>query len=199
MEEIERYFKLIALSENLKTELRHSWLSNGRQESVAEHSWRLSLMVILFYRHLDQDVDVEKCLKMAIIHDLVEAEAGDVPTFASEEERAQKVIREEQAIANIKSSLGNETGNEIFSLWHELENKETYEAKFVNSLDKLEVLIQHNEADISTWIPWEYESGLQAAYPHCEFDSFMSKISNKIKADCKAKITKAENKITEVV
>lgn len=192
MEELKRYFELIALSENLKTELRHSWLSNGRQESVAEHSWRLSLMVILFYRHLDKPVNVETCLKMAIVHDLVEAEAGDVPTFASEEERKEKVIREERAILNIKQALRNETGNEIFELWHELERRESYEAKFVNALDKLEVLIQHNEADIETWIPWEYDSGRGGAYTHCEFDSFLQKVSQQIQEDSKAKIASAK-------
>lgn len=73
--------QVIALAEKLKYEMRHSWLSNGRQESVAEHTWRMSLMAILVEPYLDQKVNIEKLLKMVIIHDLVEAEAGDIPAF----------------------------------------------------------------------------------------------------------------------
>ena len=63
--------QVIALAEKLKYEMRHSWLSNGRQESVAEHTWRMSLMAILVEPYLDQKVNIEKLLKMVIIHDLV--------------------------------------------------------------------------------------------------------------------------------
>lgn len=73
--------QVIALAEKLKYEMRHSWLSNGRQESVAEHTWRMSLMAVLVQPYLDKTVQMEKLLKMVIIHDLVEAEAGDIPAF----------------------------------------------------------------------------------------------------------------------
>jgi putative hydrolase of HD superfamily len=68
---------VLQLAEKLKFELRHSWLSNGRQKSVAEHTWRMLLMAILIEPLLDQKVDLARLLKMIIIHDLVEAEAGD--------------------------------------------------------------------------------------------------------------------------
>lgn len=63
-EQIERIYQLIKLSEKLKMELRHSWLSNGRQESVAEHTWRLSLMAIALQPYLEKDIHMEKLLKM---------------------------------------------------------------------------------------------------------------------------------------
>ena len=72
---------ILKLAEKLKFELRHSWLSNGRQESVAEHTWQMSLMAVLVYRHLEKPVNLEHTLKMIIVHDLVEAEAGDIPFF----------------------------------------------------------------------------------------------------------------------
>lgn len=60
---------VVNLGEKLKSELRHSWLSNGRQESVAEHTWRVSLMAMLIEPYLDQEIDTAKMLKMIIIHD----------------------------------------------------------------------------------------------------------------------------------
>jgi putative hydrolase of HD superfamily len=73
--------EIVKLGEKLKCELRHSWLSDGRQESVAEHTWRVSLMAMLLEPYLDNKLDIVKLLKMIIIHDLVEAEAKDIPAF----------------------------------------------------------------------------------------------------------------------
>ena len=120
--------QVIALAEKLKYEMRHSWLSNGRQESVAEHTWRMSLMAILVQPYLDQEVNIEKLLKMVIIHDLVEAEAGDIPAFDtmnSEQLQLQKQENEQKAILNIKHTLEGPLGNELYDLWMEFEAKET--------------------------------------------------------------------------
>lgn len=65
------------LAEKLKDELRHQWTSANRQESVAEHSWRLALMLILCCPYINHPIDFRKAITMAVIHDLVEAEAGD--------------------------------------------------------------------------------------------------------------------------
>jgi putative hydrolases of HD superfamily len=67
--------------------MRNSWLSNGRQESVAEHTWRVTLMAILIEFYLKQKVDTSKLLKMITIHELVEAEAGDIPAFNTMDNR----------------------------------------------------------------------------------------------------------------
>lgn len=144
--------KILNLAERLKSELRHSWMSCSRQESVAEHSWRLSLMLVLLEPHLEQPIDMLKALKMAIIHDLVEAEVGDTPVFDIDEEKMKsKAILERRAIGNIRDTLGNEVGEDIYILWHEFENRQTDEAKLVYALDKLECKLQHVEADLSTW------------------------------------------------
>ena len=76
--EISNILKVLILAEKLKFELRHSYLSNGRQESVAEHTWRMSLMAVLIEPLLMHKIDMARNLKMIIIHDLVEAEATDV-------------------------------------------------------------------------------------------------------------------------
>lgn len=89
---LQNILKIIKLAEKLKSELRHSWLSDGRQESVAEHTWRVSLMAVLVEPYLTDRVDITKLLKMIIIHDLVEAEARDIPAFYTmdNEERKKK-------------------------------------------------------------------------------------------------------------
>ncbi|MDZ4323104.1 MAG: HD domain-containing protein, partial [Alphaproteobacteria bacterium] len=81
---MQHYVQFLNIAEKLKCEMRHSWLSSGRQESVAEHSWRMGLMVMTFFPYLSQKVDLEKCLKMAILHDLAEAEVGDIPVFETQ-------------------------------------------------------------------------------------------------------------------
>lgn len=77
--EASNILQFLALSERLKRELRHSWLSDGRRESVAEHTWQMALIALLAYRHLEQQVEIGRVLKMILVHDLVEAIAGDVP------------------------------------------------------------------------------------------------------------------------
>ena len=76
--QISSILEVLTLAERLKFELRHSYTSSGRQESVAEHCWRMSLMAVLIEPLLQQKADTARLLKMIIIHDLVEAEARDI-------------------------------------------------------------------------------------------------------------------------
>lgn len=137
-------------SEKLKTELRHSWLSDGRRESVAEHTWRMVLMAILLRPYLEERLDLEKVLTMIVIHDLGEIKAGDIPRM-DKPDKKQRKLNEKKAVEEITKLLPPDLGEKIKNLWLETEERRSPEAKFVNALDKLEVLIQHNEADISTW------------------------------------------------
>ncbi|MEO1257206.1 MAG: HD domain-containing protein [Bacteroidota bacterium] len=182
--------EVLSLAEKLKFELRHSWLSNGRQESVAEHTWRMSLMALLLEPYLDQPVDMLRLLKMIIIHDLVEAEAGDIPVFHtlnSEEVRQQKSMNEQRAIEHIREQLGEPTGPEFYDLWQEFEHKKSYEAKVANAIDKLEVQIQHNEADFSTWLDIENEL-VYTMDPHVAFDKNLKVFKEIIVEDAELKM-----------
>src|SRR5215470_13295866 len=98
MEQVARILDFLALSERLKLELRHSWLSDGRRESVAEHSWQMALMALLVHRQLAAPVDLGRVLKLVLVHDLVEAEVGDVPFFDTGERKQNKAAREREAI-----------------------------------------------------------------------------------------------------
>lgn len=140
---IEGVLAFIKKAENLKNTLRYSFTSNGNQESSAEHSWRLSLFVMLCassFPHLN----LEKALKLAIIHDLPEAVCGDTPAIYREK-YAAKVNEERNALAEIVQSLTPQVQNDIVELWEEYESGKTEEAKYVKALDKLETLIQHNQ------------------------------------------------------
>ena len=143
--------RVLELAERLKFELRHSWLSSGRQESVAEHTWQMALMAVLMHRHLEKPAELGRSLEMIIVHDLVEAEAGDVPFFETGARQDAKAERERAAIDRIRNLLPPGTGDHVHALWHEFEAMETPEAKFAKALDHLEVQIQHNRADFGTW------------------------------------------------
>lgn len=190
IQEFKKVLLFLEKAEQLKKEMRHSWLSNNRQESVAEHTWRMSLMAILLRDKLNIKVDLEKVLKMIIIHDLVEIEAGDVSALEilrNPSLKEEKVRRELQAIDNIKAELGGNIGEEIYSLWHEFEDKDTMEAKFANAIDKLEVQIQHNHAPIETWEEIEFEM-VYFMDKHVAFDSNLETFKDLIVAQAEIKM-----------
>ncbi|MBW6410876.1 HD domain-containing protein [Clostridium weizhouense] len=188
-----KVLEVIKLGEKLKFEMRHSWLSNGRQESVAEHTWMVSLMALLIEPYLTQKVDSSRLLKMIIIHDLVEAEAGDIPAFDTMDNDKLKKLKAEKeikAIENIRDTLGNGLGEEVYNLWFEFENKNTYEAKVANAMDKLEAQIQHNEADISTWIEIEHKMSFLMD-KHVQFDSNLKIFKDLIEQQAEKKLKDA--------
>ena len=117
-------------------------------------------MAVLLEPLLTQKIDPARLLKMIIIHDLVEAEAKDISALdvlRNPGIKAQKIEKEKQAIENLRLVLRETNGQEIYDLFYEFEDKETYEAKVANALDKLEVQLQHNHADFSSWEEIEYD------------------------------------------
>lgn len=185
MQQLKSVLELIKLGEKLKMELRHSWLSNGRQESVAEHSWRVALMAMAIEPLLPTKVDSEKLLKMIIIHDLVEAYAPDIPAFETMNNAEVKEIKRKNeivAIEKIRDMLGGHIGQLFYDCWFEYEEKGTYEAKVANALDKLEAQIQHNEADIDTWLQIEQEMTYMLG-KHTDFDPVLAELKDLIEAE----------------
>ena len=188
--------KFFHVAEGLKRELRHSWLSDGRQESVAEHTWRVALMAMAIEEYLPQKVNSERLLKMIIIHDLVEVYATDIPAFDTMNNikvKEQKRQNEMKAIEKIRNLLGNDTGKQFYDLWFEFEHRKTYEAKVANALDKLEAQIQHNEAAIETWLPIEHEMVFLLG-KHTDFDNVLDELKGIIEAEGVEKI-QTDNKL----
>jgi len=188
--EISSILSVLTLAERLKFELRHSYTSSGRQESVAEHTWRMSLMAVLIEPFLTRKADTARLLKMIIIHDLVEAEARDISALdvlRNPEIRLKKAADEKRAIENLRATLSETNGNEIYNLFYEFEQKETYESKVANALDKLEVQLQHNHADFSTWEEIEYEMSFMMD-KHVDFDETMVELKNQIEKAAEEKM-----------
>lgn len=194
--DLQNTLKFLHVAEGLKRELRHSWLSDGRQESVAEHTWRVALMAMAIEQYLPQKVNSERLLKMIIIHDLVEVYATDIPAFETMNNikvKEQKRQNEMKAIEKIRNLLGNDTGQQFYDLWLEFEHKKTYEAKVANALDKLEAQIQHNEAAIETWLPIEHEMVFLLG-KHTDFDDVLDELKGIIEAEGVEKI-QTDNKL----
>lgn len=184
--DIREMLEILHLSERLKDTLRHSWTSQGRRESVAEHSWRLSLMACLI-RDEFPEADWEKVLTMAALHDMGECFTGDIPAFwKTDADRAT----EDRALEAWCKSVSEPLGGKLAALFREMEELQTVESRIVKALDKLEVLIQHNEAEISTWIDVEYERNLVHADKYVEFSDFMKRLRDEVRADTEAKIAR---------
>ena len=184
------YIDFLNKIEKLKCNTRHSWTSSGRQESVAEHSWRLAVMAMLCADEYPE-LDISKVIKMCLIHDFGEAITGDIPAFAK---TVQNELDEDVAVTKLLSVLPADIQTELQALFDEMNARETLEAKLFKSLDNLEALISHNEADISTWIPREYEENLVYGQRNCEWSGWIRELRAEIKNDCTRKIEKSKSK-----
>lgn len=178
------FIKIMKVAENLKNNTRHSWTSTGRHESVAEHSWRMTMMAY-FIKDEFPNVDIDKVIKMCMFHDMGEAFTGDIPTF----EKNEKDEHTEEKLLNAWiESLPNSYGNKLKSLFDEMKAQETIEAKIYKALDKMEVLIQHNEAELSTWIPLEKTLNLTYGEKEVEFSEYLKELREQIKRDTEEKL-----------
>jgi putative hydrolase of HD superfamily len=176
----------IHLTERLKFTLRHGWTSNGRQESVAEHSWRLALLAILVSPYLECSIDMQKTLEMAIIHDLCEVLTGDTPFFEApegSEAKQKKQALEKEAMQTLLKLLDNHTSKRLNATWQEYLSGESEEAKFIHALDKIEAQIQQNEADFSTWNDFEKQSIFTYLDKFCDYNQFIKTFKEEVKKE----------------
>lgn len=174
----------LLVTERLKDTLRHCYSAQGRQESVAEHSWMMTL-IAFFIRDEFLDVDMDKVIKMCIIHDLGECFTGDIPTF--DKNSIHENVEKEQLYIWLDSLPSNFT-EEMKALYEEMDKRETMEAKLYKAIDSLESLIQHNISDLSTWIPKEYDLNLTYADDKVEFSPYLKELREAIREDTYDKI-----------
>ena len=179
--------QILAVAEKLKCNTRHCHTTTGRPESVAEHSWRVSLMAMLLKPEFPE-ADMDKVVRMCLIHDLGEAFTGDIPTFEKTEADVQA---EDAAFGAWVATLPEETKEEFTALLAEMNALETVEAKIYKALDKMEAIIQHNDADISTWLPLEYELQLTYGAENVEFSPWFREFRAQINAISREKIKKS--------
>lgn len=189
--EIANILAFLALAERLKTELRHSWLSDRRRESVAEHTWMMALMALTLAPRLEHPVDVAHTLKLVLVHDLAEVKVGDIPFFEVSDRKAAKAEAEAEAMAEIHAMLPDDLGREIAELWNEFEDAMTPEARFARALDHLEVQMQHNLAELGTWEPVEYDLVYTKMEAPCAHDEFLLTVAAALRAQAETKLVAA--------
>ena len=183
--------KILKTASQLKQNTRHSWLANGRRESVAEHCWRLSIFAY-FMKDEFPDVDIDKVIKMCLFHDMGEAFTGDIPSFLKSEVDEEK---ESSVLNEWVKSLPTPYKDELSNIYKEIEEQKTQEAKLFKALDKLEAAISHNEADLSTWIELEYELNPIYGKEESQFSQYTKELQNQVYNDSIEKI-KASEKLT---
>jgi putative hydrolase of HD superfamily len=184
----ERIVDVLDLAENLKTEMRHSWLSNGRQESVAEHTWMMSVAAVLMSPHLQHPVDLGQTLKLIAVHDIAEAITGDIPYFEESARKTTKLADEAEAMEKMQRMLPAASGQMLLELWREYEDCETQEAKFARALDKLEVQHQHNLADLQTWTEQEFGLVYTKMDRECAHDTALMTLLSVIRSRAEKKM-----------
>ena len=122
-----------------------------RFENSAEHSWQTTLTAMILLDEADADIDVLKVLKMLLIHDVVEIDAGDVFVYDTSA-RAEIAEQEAAAAERIFGMLPQPMGDEMLALWHEFEGRQTPESKFAKAVDRVNPVIQNLTSDGQSWV-----------------------------------------------
>lgn len=184
----EELLEILHRANNLKINTRHNWTIGDRKESVADHSWRIALMAMLISQEDEfKDTDMNKVIRMCLIHDLGEAFTGDIPVFNKTKNDESK---EDALFFEWVNSFPEKQQQEWNALLNEMTALETKEAKTYKALDKLEALIAHDEADISTWLPLEYELQLTYGNENVQFSPYLKQFKEAIDEMTKEKIAK---------
>lgn len=182
--EVRELLNALTVAERLKDTTRHCYTSKGRHESVAEHSWMMTLMAF-FMKNEFPDADMNKVIQMCIIHDLGECFTGDIPTFMKTKEHEHT---EEKLLNEWVESLPKATQVEMKTLFKEMEERKSIESKIYKAIDSLEALIQHNFSDISTWSENEFSLNLTYADDRVVFSKYLFDLRNAIREDTINKI-----------
>jgi len=178
------YLEILHTAEKLKDTPRHCTTSNRRTESVAEHSWRISLMAFLI-KHEFPEADMDRVTEMCLIHDLGECFTGDIPTFEKNDTQRKT---EDVLLENWVRTLPPDISADMLSLYAEMNEQKTVESRIFKALDKLEALIQHNESPLDTWSANEYELNKTYAFDTAAFSEWLTDLRKEILTDTLKKI-----------
>ena len=153
-------------------------------------------MMALLVQDEFPDADMNKVIHMCLIHDLGEAITGDIPAFEKTSAHEENEIK---LLMDWISSFPEPYYEKFTKLYQEMEALQTEEAKIYKALDKLEAVIQHNHADISTWIPLEYELQFTYGEKHVEFSEYLKSLKEEIDHQTREKIEKQSNIEEQVI
>ena len=179
----------LKVAERLKSTTRHNWTCSGRQESVAEHSWRSMLFFMLAQDLLGFEVDALKTMKMLLLHDLHELVDGDIPAFEKDEDLTKYKDADILKARMLTDDLPEPVRTEYFELMKEFEEGETMEAKVAEALEKIESQLQHLQSGPEYWS--EEEAGDHMVnYPNHALEELGDERVNKIWGIIKAELMK---------
>ena len=182
--------EFLRVCERLKDAPRHCWTSGGRRESVAEHSWRVSLMAMLMKDEFP-GVDIDRVIRMCLVHDLGEALTGDIPTFLKTD--GDRAV-EAEGLDGLIGALPEPWPGELRALFAEMDARRTPEAKLYKALDRMEAIQQHNESDPATWLPLEYELNLTYGEQNAAFSPYLTRLRAEMRRDTEALIEDARRR-----
>ena len=178
----------LAVAERLKDTTRHCYTSKGRHETVADHCW-MAMLMAFFMRDEFPEADMDKVMKMCLIHDLGEALTGDIPAFEKTETDA---VKEENALLCWVDTLPEMYATQMRALYEEMAESKSLESKIFRAIDGLEAVIQHNLSDLTTWIPAEYELNQTYANDKVAFSAYLTRLRQEILADTRKKLSNAD-------
>lgn len=139
--------KFLTLVGQLKATKRTGWVKRGIKspESVSDHMYRMSIICFLLGNQptdtANPKLDKDRCIKVALVHDLAECIVGDI-TPSCGVSKEEKHLKEKAAMDELSSLVGHEAGKEIYDLWEEYESQKTREAQFVKDVDRFEMILQ---------------------------------------------------------
>jgi putative hydrolase of HD superfamily len=184
MHDLNGRLTFIKEAERLKDVLRSAHTSSGRQESTAEHTWRLCLMALTFADRLGP-VDLAEVLKLCVIHDLGEALHGDIPAV-DQAGVPDKSDRERQDLQELTGPLPEALRGEFLRLWEDYDQARSPEARVVKALDKLETIIQHNQG--ANPPQFDYAFNLEYGRTHTSAEPLFAEIRALVDRDTRARL-----------
>lgn len=151
MDTLERQICFLLELDKQKEIGRQTYLADGsRKEGDAEHAWHMAIMAFVLADYANEKIDVLKTIKMALLHDVVEIDAGDTYAYDTEGNKTKRE-REERAADRIYGMLPKAQQEEYRALWEEFEAMETPEAKFANALDRVQPMLLNDASDGKSW------------------------------------------------
>ncbi|EJB8451817.1 TPA: HD domain-containing protein [Vibrio parahaemolyticus] len=152
MDRLEKQLALLIELDKLKSVLRRTRVKSaeGRLENSCEHSWHVALMAVLMEEHANAPVDICRVMKMLLIHDVVEIDAGDTFVYdtAASKEQAEKEIK---AAERLFGMLPTDQGQELLALWQEFEAAQSDDAKYAKALDRLIPMLLNYHNNGQSW------------------------------------------------
>ncbi|UTZ27700.1 HD domain-containing protein [Vibrio campbellii] len=152
MERLEKQLALIIELDQLKSVLRRNRVKSAdrRLENSGEHSWHVALMAVLMQEHANAPIDIARVMKMLLIHDVVEIDAGDTFVYdvAASKEQEEKELK---AAERLFGMLPSDQGDELLALWKEFEAAQSDDAKYAKALDRLIPMLLNYQNDGQSW------------------------------------------------